>query len=172
MKWLDRRIICLPPTNLACWLVSLHSVFFLSGPFFCRVCSDRLVTLKWACLLQLWLTHTPIFSVLTPNFTADVIFVLRAKCRYRRSLRRAKQLFKKIDDWWHNCCLLLTASSPQLPGWIITLRIKTTGSCSQTHTPHLLCTYFVKFGFPWNDWRCRFLGPCALTAHLSNNLWG
>lgn len=118
------------------------------------------------CLFQHWLTTTPIIAVLTPNYATCLFFVLQAKYRYHRLLRRAKQLFRKIDvDNSIAAChrlFLTSAVNINYAFWI-----KMIGTCWD-----IFYTYLVKFHFSWNDGRCRFLRPRALTGHLSDDLWG
>lgn len=115
------------------------------------------------CLLQHWLTATPIIAALAPNWATYLLFVLQAKYRYRCVLCRAKQLFRKIDgDNTIAACHQLFLTSAVNLNYVF--GIKSTGTCWDT--------YLVKFGFSWNDRRCSFLRSCTLTAHLSNDLWG
>lgn len=74
----------------------------------CRLWSNKL--LKRMCLFRHWLTTTSVNEVLTPNYPAYLLFVLRAKHRY---LCWAKQLFRKIDadSTIAACCWAFLASA-------------------------------------------------------------
>lgn len=75
-----------------------------------------------------------------------------------------QQLFRKIDsDNTIAACHQVFLASAVKGSYVVRI------TCYHKHP--VFCTYLVKFGFSWRDRRCRFLGSCAVTAHLTNNLW-
>lgn len=133
----------------------------------CRLWSNKL--LKRMCLFRHWLTTTSVNEVLTPNYPAYLLFVLRAKHRY---LCWAKQLFRKIDadSTIAACCWAFLASAAVRKNYGLRGYNKKNPTRIHSHKHPLSHAYLIKFTFSENDRRCRFLGCCALTAHLSDNL--
>lgn len=118
------------------------------------------------CPFQHWLTPTPIIVALTPIYTTCLFFVLQATHGYHCLVSCAKQLFWKIDgDNSIAACHQLFLTSAVTTNYVF--QKKMTGTCWDFFN-----TYLVKFSFSRNDGRCRFLRPCVLTNHLSDDLWG